>query len=143
MTELGILHSAIAYLVLAGLLLTVIIMLIKWLARKPFSKSDKTLALITLIFSHTQLVLGLILYFAGPKGIAFFNSDAVMKDPAMRLYAVEHIAINIIAIALITIGYSKSKRSENGRRKLGLLWGFYLPALVLILSRIPWQDWMN
>ena len=37
-------------------------------------------------------------------------THGVMKDAVQRLYLVEHPTINILAVALITIGYSKHKK---------------------------------
>ena len=66
---------------------------------------------------------------------------AVMGDSTMRLYLVEHPVTNILAVVLITIGWSMHKRqAESGKRflRIGL---FYLLGLVLLLSRIPWSEW--
>lgn len=135
------LHSSLAYLVLAGLLLSGILFLVRR-GSGSFSAGDKRLALITLILTHVQLILGLILYFVGPKGFAYFDNPDVMTNNTMRLYALEHILINILAISLITIGYSRAKRATAAKRKYTLLASFYLVGLVLILSRIPWEIWL-
>ena len=66
-----------------------------------------------------------------------------MKDAVMRLYAVEHIAVMLIAITLITIGYSRAKRQPNAGKKFRGLALFYSLGLVLILSRIPWEAWLS
>ncbi len=67
----------------------------------------------------------------------------VMKDAAQRLYLVEHPLINIIAVALITIGYSKHKKKLTSTPKFKTITIFYGIALVLFLSRIPWNVWPN
>lgn len=141
LTGIQHLHSGLAYLVLAGLFLSVIIFLIRR-RQASFTTGDKRLALITLIFTHIQLVLGLVLYFFGPKGFAYFQEASVMTNRLMRLYAVEHISLNILGILLITIGYSRAKRSAQPRRKYDTLALFYGLGLVLILSRIPWDIWL-
>lgn len=66
----------------------------------------------------------------------------VMKDAVNRLYLVEHPTINILAVALITIGYSKHKKKLTSGAKLKKIAIFYTIALVLILSRIPWSTWL-
>jgi hypothetical protein len=66
----------------------------------------------------------------------------VMKDSIFRLYLVEHPFVNIIAIVLITIGYSKHKNLLTSQKKLKTIAIFYSIALVLFLSRIPWSTWM-
>lgn len=137
------LHSGLAYLVLLGLVLSVLVFFIKWMSNKQFGKGDKILALLTLIFTHLQLVFGLVLYFFGPMGLKLFGTEGLMKDSTLRLYAVEHISVNIIGIILITVGYSKAKRLDLSKSKFGNLSVFYLLGLVLILSRIPWNAWLG
>jgi hypothetical protein len=59
----------------------------------------------------------------------------------IRLYLVEHPTINILAVALITIGYSKHKKKLISGPKYKTIAIFYTIALILILSRIPWNSW--
>jgi hypothetical protein len=56
---------------------------------------------------------------------------------------VEHPLVNIIAIAFITIGYSKHKKKLTSKAKLKPIAIFYTLALVLFLSRIPWSAWLG
>ena len=65
-----------------------------------------------------------------------------MKDSTLRLYALEHPLINIIAIVLITIGWSKHKKATDSKSKFKKFAIFYTLGLVLILSRLPWKVWM-
>ncbi len=139
-TGLQHLHSTLAYLVLLGLIISSLVFLLKR-GQGNFTPAHKKLALITLIFTHLQLVIGLVLYFVGPLGYASLQVESVMAQPELRLYAVEHISINIIGIVLITIGYSKGKRASTSKAKFTNLGVFYLIGLVLILSRIPWNAW--
>jgi len=66
-----------------------------------------------------------------------------MKNASIRLYLVEHPTINILAVALITIGYSKHKKKLISGPKYKTIAIFYTIALILILSRIPWDVWPN
>jgi len=65
----------------------------------------------------------------------------VMKDSVLRLYAVEHITVMLLAVVLITIGYSKHKKKLTSKPKFKTLSIFYTLALIFMLSRIPWQQW--
>jgi uncharacterized membrane protein (DUF4010 family) len=106
---------------------------------KSYSKSSKLFALLGLIFSHVQLLVGLILYFIGDKGLKIITSvDGFMSIASTRFFAVEHISMMIIAIALITAGYSKAKRLEESARKYKTQLIFYGIGLVLIFVMIPW-----
>jgi hypothetical protein len=49
----------------------------------------------------------------------------------------------LIAVALITIGYSRSKRVDNPKAKNRSILIFYGLGLVLILIRLPYAAWFN
>ena len=132
-------HSGWAYLALLLLFVAVVNSLIGYLSKKEFMAKDKKIALYALIATHIQLVVGLILYFVSPLGKASFGN---MKDAALRLTSLEHPLINIIAIALITVGWSKHKKGQTSETKFKPLAFFYAIGLVLILARIPWSLWM-
>lgn len=109
-------------------------------SKKIFKDKDLRLSLFTLIICHIQLLIGLILYFVSPLGADQLGN---MKDAAMRLTSLEHPLINIIALALITIGWSKHKKEESNNGKFKKIAVFYTLGLVLILSRLPWANWFN
>ena len=139
------LHSYWAYIVLLILIIAAFNAIIKSAGGKEYSAKDFRISLFTLIVSHIQLLIGFILYFVSPR-FAVFNElgmGGVMKDAVNRLYLVEHPLINIIAVALITIGYSKHKKKLTSNAKLKTIAIFYTIALVLFLSRIPWSTWMD
>ncbi len=140
-----VLHSYWAYLVLVILIIAVLNAIIKSAGSKEYSAKDFRISLFTLIVSHIQLLIGLILYFVSPwfKAFGELGMGGVMKDSILRLYLVEHPLINIIAVALITIGYSKHKKKLTSGPKLKTIAIFYTIALVLFLSRIPWSAWLD
>jgi hypothetical protein len=49
----------------------------------------------------------------------------------------------IIAVTLITIGYSKHKKKLTSKPKFKLLAIFYTLALVFVLAKIPWEKWLG
>src|SRR5690606_29569617 len=140
-----ILHSYWAYLVLLILVLATFNALAKFFGNIAFSAKDLRITLFALIVSHIQLVLGFVLYFISPRLSLFSESGMgeVMKNAVNRLYLVEHPLVNIIAIILITIGYSSHKKKENSKTKFKTITVFYGIALVLFLSRIPWNTWLQ
>lgn len=142
-TGLKHLHSFWPYILLSLTLIASGVFLISWLSKRPFTKGNKKLALFTLIAAHLQFVFGLILYFISPVVKAARSNPEMMKNAHDRLYAVEHISIMIIAVILITIGYSKAKRMRNPIHKHRTLALLFLLALVLMFSRIPWSVWPN
>ena len=132
-------HSGWAYLALLLLLVAVVNSFIGYLSKKEFTAKDKKIALYALIATHIQLVVGLILYFVSPLGKASLGN---MKDAALRLTSLEHPLINIIAIVLITIGWSKHKKGATSEAKFKSLAFLYAIGLLLILARIPWSLWV-
>lgn len=131
-------HSTIAYAVLALLLIATINAFMGISAKRNFTKKDRSLALVALIFSHIQLLVGLVLWFTSPVGKAALGQ---MSNGALRLTAMEHPLINIIALVLITMGWSKHKKEESSNGKFKKIAYLYAVGLLLILSRIPWNLW--
>lgn len=137
-------HSGWAYLVLILLVVTVINALRGYYSKREFSANDRKIALITLIFCHIQLLVGLILYFQSPIGFSLIQNVGMLGlDSATRLTAVEHPFTNIIALTLITIGWSRHKKLELSSAKFKSFMIFYGIGLVLILSMIPWKIWFK
>lgn len=131
-------HSGWAYIALLVLVIAVINAIIGMSFKKEFTSKDRKIALFGLIGIHIQLLIGLILYFVSPLGL---SSLGQMSDKALRLTSLEHPLINIIAIALITIGWSKHKKALTSESKFKGFATFYGLGLLLILSRIPWALW--
>ncbi|WP_338408901.1 hypothetical protein [uncultured Flavobacterium sp.] len=136
------LHSSLAYIALAVLLLAVINAIYGLSNKKLFAPKDLRLSLFALIFCHIQLLIGLILYFVSEKGFKAFAIEGAMKSPELRLTMLEHPLINIVAIALITVGWSKHKKQETQNGKFKKIALFYTLGLLLILSKLPWSSWM-
>lgn len=136
-------HSWWAYLVLIVLIVASVNALVGYFGNKEYGATNFRIALFTLIASHIQLILGLALYFLSPyfKMFAEVGMGEVMRNPVLRLYNVEHPLVMLIAIALVTIGYSKHKKKLTSKPKFKMLAIFYTIALVLVLSRIPWNAW--
>lgn len=132
-------HSGWAYLALLLLVVAVVNSLLGLAGKKEFTAKDRKIALFGLIGTHTQLLIGLILYFVSPLGMASLGQ---MADKTLRLTSLEHPLINIVAIVLITIGWSKHKKQIASESKFKTFTIFYGLGLVLILSRIPWSMWL-
>lgn len=132
-------HSGWAYLTLLILVLAVLNAVVGLVSKKEFLAKDRKIALFALIVTHIQILVGVILYFVSPVGLASFGQ---MSDKALRLTSLEHPLINIIAVVLITIGWSKHKKMESSATKFKTFSIFYSLGLLLILSRIPWSMWL-
>ena len=131
------LHSTLAIILLLALVVTIIITLANYLGNKPYNRK---IALLGLISAHLQLVIGLIIYFISPLGLQSFSGEN-MSNSLSRLYFLEHPLTMLIAIVLITIGYSKAKKAKEDYLANRTVFIFYIIGLILILSRIPWSTW--
>ena len=136
-------HSYWAFFVLLILVAAIFNAFIGRYTGKEFSTKDLRISLFGLIFSHIQLLIGLILYFVSPCFDQWAEIGiSVMKDTQTRLYLVEHPLINILAIFLITMGWSTHKRQSESSKKFLRIILFYSLGLLLLLSRIPWSTWL-
>ena len=138
-------HSYLAYIVLAILVLAVVNAFAGWLGKREFKfEKDLRVSLFALILSHIQLLIGLVLYFTSVNGLKAIQTLGMggLNAPA-RLLALEHPLTNIIAIALITIGWSRHKKKTEDAAKFKNIAIFYGIGLVFILSMIPWGQWFN
>lgn len=136
-------HSYWAYLTLIVLLIAAVNAIVGYTSNKEYGATNFRLALFSLITSHIQLLIGLVLYFLTPSFQVLMEQGMgeVMKNSTHRLYMVEHPLIMIISVVLITIGYSKHKKKLTSKPKFKILAIFYTIALILMLSRIPWSAW--
>jgi len=139
------LHSYFAFAVLVFLLLAILNAVMGLSSKRAFLPKDRQIAMLALIFTHVQFVFGLVLLFVSAKMDAAkqLGMGGVMKNPELRKLLVEHPAINLIAIILITIGWSTHKRAEDSTVKFKKIAIFYAIGLVLLLSRIPWDQWLS
>ena len=127
-------HSGLRWVAL-GLLIYAIINAISKKGSSLYEKKDKMINLFTMISLHTQLLIGLILYFISDK-VKF--ETGWMKQPMLRFYGMEHILMMVISILVITIGRKKAEKTEAPYSKHQLIANWYIIGLILLLAGIPW-----
>jgi len=139
------LHSGWAYITLIVLIYAVLNAIIGLTSKKEFKEKDLRTSLFTLIVAHLQLIIGFIAYFASSQFDFLLDNGmgAAMKQPEIRMFIIEHPLMMILAITVLTIGFSKHKKqtSDNGKFKTIAL--YYGIALIFVLSRIPWSQWLG
>ena len=134
------LHSGWAYIAFLLLVIAVVNSFIGLFTKKEFTDKNQKIALFALAAIHTQLLIGIIVYFVSPLG---FASLGQMKDAALRLTSLEHPLMNLFGITLITIGWMKHKKLTTSVSKFKTFSIYYGLGLVVILSKIPWGSWFN
>jgi hypothetical protein len=133
------LHNLMRWVVLLFALLTIFKGFSGMNSGKEMTGKDTRIALFLLISVDIQLLLGIALYIQrGWFARLSEGGGEVMKNAAQRFWAVEHLTGMLIAIILIHIGYSSTKKNIPGKQKFKRLFWFTLVALLLILVTIPW-----
>jgi hypothetical protein len=128
-------HSGLRWVALILLLLAII----NAFTSKTYEKKHKMINLFAMVTLHTQLLIGLGLYFISPR-VQFVKGwmSSKVAEGMYRFYNLEHILLMIIAIALVTIGHSKSKKGATPEEKFKPIKLWYVIGLLLILAAIPW-----
>ncbi len=139
--QTGLLHLH-SFLRWAILLMFLIAIFKSWGAgNKPFTKDHAAIGFLLMIFCDVNLLIGLLQWFTGGFGLQAIRQNgmgAVMKDAGMRFFAVEHLFGMIVAVVLVHIGrsFSKKKIADAIKHRKTVL--FYTIALVIMLATIPW-----
>jgi len=132
-------HNLTRWIVLVAALVALAWALQGWLARRPFERRHRLANLAFVASMDVQLLLGLGLYLVSPlvQG-ALGDMRATMRVQELRFFAVEHISVMIVAVALAHIGSVAVRRAAGDRAKHGrtLLW-FGLSTAAVLFS-IPW-----
>lgn len=141
---LGI-HNVLRWvLLLSGFM--ALLLAVKGMSTKSlYGKTENRWRLVFTIMNHSQLLIGLLLYFVFSPitKSALSNMGAAMKDASLRFWAVEHFTTMLIAVILVTIGGSKVKKAASDASKHKLTLIFFGIAMLLILSMIPWPFGAN
>ena len=125
-------HSYLRYFILVFLVIVIIMSLIGWMNKTPYSKRFDKVNLFLFICSHIQLLLGIILYFAGDR---VQWSGATMKEAPLRYFAMEHPVSMIIAIALITVARISAKKTpiDQSKHKRIVIYNSIALAIIVVV----------
>ena len=133
------LHDTLRWLLLLSLVTTLVKYLIGWFGNQRWKKTDNLMGIVFTSIMDVQLLVGLVLYFflSPITKLALNDFGVAMKNADLRFYAVEHIAMMLIAVALVHIGRAKSKKATSDLAKFRIATIFYFLALVIIMAAIP------
>lgn len=126
-------HSILRYFILLLLITVIIQSLLGFLNRKPYSGIDNRTGLFLFIVTHTQLLVGIVLFFVSP---AVQFTGAAMREGSTRYWLVEHNTAMLVAIVLITLARTTSKKMRDPHDKHRRLLIFNSIALVIILATV-------
>lgn len=129
-----IIHSVIRYVVLILLVTLLVRSLMGWTGKKAFTATDNKVSLFTLISTHTQALFGFLLYFIASPFVKF--SGEFKQDATIRYWTMEHITMMLVAVILITVARSTSKKLTDDTLKHRRLFILNLLALIIIFVSI-------
>ena len=87
-----------------------------------------------------QMLLGLLLYLVLSPFTTEALSDfgAAMKNPALRFFAVEHVALMFAAVVLVHVGRVMARKAATADAKRSRLLICVVLATIAMLFAIPW-----
>jgi hypothetical protein len=108
--------------------------------RRAWAAADDGVGKWYVIGLDVQTLIGLVLYaFLSPiTQAAFADLGAAMKESASRFFAVEHLALAVIALAFAHVGRVRVRRALTDEAKFRAAAVFYTISLLAILVAIPW-----
>jgi hypothetical protein len=135
-------HSWIRWLLLIIGMLVIFRSIYGWIKQAEYTHGDNILSASLVGLFYTQLIVGLLLYFVlSPlTETALSDFGKAMRDPILRFWSLEHILVMIGAVTLAQIGRTRSNKTVNHIIKFRTQSVYFILALILVLSRIPWYD---
>ncbi|HRG33738.1 MAG: cytochrome B [Saprospiraceae bacterium] len=137
------LHSWLRWLVLGMAVVVIYNNYNGWKSGLVYSDKDKKLNTYLMLLLHSQLVIGLALYFGVSPMMKdiMANFGGSMKDSAQRFWSVEHMMGMVIGIIVAQIGASKAKKQSTDAQKFktGFMW--FTIAILIIILMIPFGIW--
>ena len=131
-------HRGFAYLILLAIAVFVVALVMTMFGYSgKITKLLRKSTLFTMIFFHTQAVIGLImLFFFSPGFKAATEAGILMKDSVARNTYVEHPFAMIVSAVLLTILNKKFKTND----KIQMSWVIMaVIALALMLWAFQWS----
>ncbi|MDA0699797.1 MAG: hypothetical protein O3A02_01125 [bacterium] len=132
-------HNLTRWIVLVAALVALVWALQGWLGRRPFEKRHRFANLAFVTSMDLQLLIGLGLYVVSPLvQVALGDMGSAMRIHELRFFAVEHIAVMLVAVVLAHVGSVMVRRAADDRAKhlRALLW-FGLSTVAVVFS-LPW-----
>ena len=135
------LHNIFRWVVVLFFILALVRAYRGWLGKRDWAEVDRRAGVFLTAGMDTQLLLGLLLYlFLSPiVKAAFANFSAVMGDPSLRFFTLEHFFYMFLGVFLAHLGstFSKNASEPATKHKRAALW--YTLAALAILLGMPWM----
>lgn len=133
------LHSLFRWFILITIVYSIFLGYRGWFKKRPFTKYDNWIRLLTVSVVHIQLIIGVWLYFISPIVDYFLkNFSESLRQTQLRFFGMEHITMMLIGITMVTIGSSKARRKKTDKEKFRAIAIWYTIASIIIFTSIPW-----
>lgn len=130
-------HAYNRYFILLALVFVLFRAYTGWLNNRRYEKPDNIGAAALLGFCHLQLLLGLILLGISPYGMpAFSEGSASQPGSWARYFTMEHAGVMIVAITLVQLGRSFSKKRTDDKQKHRIIAIYTTIATLLIIGTL-------
>jgi len=108
------------------------------LLKQDYTSNHNMSATLFVASVHLQVLLGILLYVARDWMSNFSKMGEIMGNATLRFWTVEHFFGMLLAVVLIQVGRTKSKKALDVKQKHKLSLIFFSIGLVIILAMIPW-----
>ena len=137
------LHHWMPFLWLFLILVVLVQNFLVWKSDREFTASLKRQNTITIVLTHIQITVGLIMLATAIITGMLPDIGTLMGDTALRFKYVEHPITMFLGAVLITIGNAKSKRQDAAKNKAKTVVIWFGIGLLLIALRFPWEAFLQ
>ena len=137
------LHHWMPFLWFLLILVVLVQNFLVWKSDREFTASLKRQNTITIVLTHIQVTVGLIMLATAIITGMLPDMGTLMGDTALRFKYVEHPATMLLGAVLFTIGNAKSKRQEAAKNKAKIVVIWFGIGLLLIAFRFPWEAFLQ
>jgi hypothetical protein len=134
------LHNIVRWVVLITAVLALVRAYLGWIQSRQWVARDRQVGIYFTSALDTQILLGLILFFISPwtRALLSGNFTAMMSDPTMRFFSIEHVPFMIVAVVLAHIGSARARRASDAADKFRSSAIFFSLSVLVIMLMIPW-----
>jgi hypothetical protein len=132
-------HSILRWIVVTVGTISVYRAVNGYLGRRHWTRYDGTIGLGFVLALDLQLVLGSLLYIRSPITVLGIHElDLTLQARVLRFWTFEHPLLMIAAVVLAHVGSLRIRQHEHPRSRHRTGVTFLGPALLLVLTGIPW-----
>ena len=128
------------YIVIISTLVAVINSLLGIFSKKSFQNFDLRITLFSLIFNYIFLIIGLFIFVSNSLLLFWYYDNKLMIEQDNFLFYISPHLLNLIAVLILTIGWSLHKKSNISLKKFLRILGFYFLGLLILIGKFIWMN---